>query len=400
MLVPAIFVIIMAILISKFARQHGVSSTLPMIGSLGAFLLFAVVTMGLIKIRGTSDSAVMAGMLKGLLLYGVAAAVLVIIARAHIRAKAAVGTGEEQDLDPDVQELPSDMTEQPEAERLEPEQPESAGLVQRAISLVDQDVVYFNGGLRSTSGPPVQAAELLGQAADQAPGEPQLRYLEASAYAVGMQGETAQRKLSALLDAHPEHHPARVMQDTWKSIFHFPSYRLGDALPAAIDEQVTATLVVVTRDDTEVQPLLVTRQPRSNLQGSIGPSTRVAVHPLLVKTPAAPIVVVVTVIEDDPSDPLRVEALLMPFESTGGEPELEARVRFLLRARSLPVVVVDPDSNVLLARDVPISAARQAEMRGWEQELLAMTPRKVPQHEYIMAIQHYQSVTPMEQFGL
>ena len=170
--------------------------------------------------------------------------------------------------------------------------------------------------------------------------------------------------------------------------------------PAAIDQRVTATLVVVSRCGPRVRPLFVSRQQPSNISGPLDDDTPVAVYPLLVNTPHCPIVVVVVVIGDNLADPLRVEALLMPFEKSGQEVELDARVRFLLRARSLPVVLITPSSDVILAKDVPIPAARQEEMCAWEEELLGMTPRQVPQHEFVMAIRHYQGVTPMEQFGL
>jgi biopolymer transport protein ExbD len=276
---------------------------------------------------------------------------------------------------------------------------EAQALMDRGLKLIEGSVRYHTWGVESESGEPVEAAKLFGEAAALHPDNPLLSYLEISAYAIGMQGKTAEEKLEEHLRKHPDDLRGSVMNDSWKGIFHYPPYTLGERPPAAIDERVKQSLVLMTRMGCELRPVLFSRQDPSQVSGTLPPETPVFVHPLLVDTPHGPVMAAVAAIGDNPKDPLRAESLIQPFDGDA-EPIHSVRVRFLLRCDRVPVVILSPSSKVLLAKDAPVGRKCREQRGELEQWFLKMKPREMPQPEFIAAIQHYQSVVPIERFGL
>lgn len=86
MFVPIVFIIILAVSISRHAKTKGVSSTKPLLVALGVYLVMVVATSGAIKVRSMSDMG--PALLGGLAMYGVAFAVIYAVARAWINGAA------------------------------------------------------------------------------------------------------------------------------------------------------------------------------------------------------------------------------------------------------------------------------------------------------------------------
>lgn len=90
MLVPTIFIIVLAVSLSRLARRRGVSSTKPLLVSLGTYLVFVIATAGLIKVRSMEDMG--PALLGGLAMYGVVFTIILVAARAWIN-----GAGDRED---------------------------------------------------------------------------------------------------------------------------------------------------------------------------------------------------------------------------------------------------------------------------------------------------------------
>lgn len=277
---------------------------------------------------------------------------------------------------------------------------EARTLVDRGLKLIEGSVRYTTWGLESNSVEPVEAAKIFSEAAALQPDNPLPSYLAISAYSIGMQGQTAREKLEEHLSKFPDDLRGLVMKDSWDGVFKYPPYTLGERPPEAIDDQVKQSLIVMTQMDGEPQPVLFSRQDPTQFAAPLSSTTPVVIHPLLVKTPHGPIMAAVAAIGDSLSDPLKAESLVQPFDGNEDEPRLSDRVRFLLHCDRVPVVVLSPSSQVLLAKDAPVGRRCLDGRREMERWYLETKPRNMPQSELISAIGHYQNEIPIERFGL
>jgi hypothetical protein len=113
-----------------------------------------------------------------------------------------------------------------------------------------------------------------------------------------------------------------------------------------------------------------------------------------------PIGVAVAVIGHNPDDPLHLEALLSPFEGSDDRCYHSPTIRYLLRSWSTPVVLIDPNSKILLATEASVPKDRLEKMAEMERDFLNVKPVILAQSQLLAAIQHNQSKVPLGQFGL
>lgn len=277
---------------------------------------------------------------------------------------------------------------------------EVEALLRKGLGIIDSCVKY-EAGARLSSTEAVQAAKVFEQAAALAPDHPLPEYLAICAHAIGLQGKTADTMLKTFVPRFPNFYPAQIMQGSWEaSAFSYPPYKTGDPLPPIIDRKVSQTTVVLVREEYAVHPVLISRCAPSTLSRPLPPATPVALHPLIVKTPVGPIGVAIAVIGDDPADPLRLEALLPPFEGTGDECHHSPAIRYMLRSPRTPIVLIDPNSRILLATEARIPIDRLKQMGGMERDFLNVKPAILEPSQIRAAIQHYQAKISMSQFGL
>jgi quinol-cytochrome oxidoreductase complex cytochrome b subunit len=84
MLVPLLFMFFLLSLVNRTSKKLKVSSTVPMIIAPGLFLIFAILTQGVIRVR---EDEIIQGILLGILMYTAVAAILYGIAYVWIKKK-------------------------------------------------------------------------------------------------------------------------------------------------------------------------------------------------------------------------------------------------------------------------------------------------------------------------
>lgn len=78
MLVPVILIIILAALIKSTAKKFDISSTAPLVVSIGIYIVFVLASKGVIQVQEDQINSVLSGVSKAILLYVGVAAVIYI----------------------------------------------------------------------------------------------------------------------------------------------------------------------------------------------------------------------------------------------------------------------------------------------------------------------------------
>jgi len=181
-----------------------------------------------------------------------------------------------------------------------------------------------------------EAALLFGELARRHPEDPDPAYLEASAYLLGMRRAAADQRIESLRQRFPDHISACLLASTGKTVFSYPSYELGQAVPEFLRERVRGATVLMTRKGYKPQPVLFVE-----VDEPLPTEPAPAAQPLYVESGGVPILGVNVVFADGH----RFDATVAGFEEHEGRWCLAPKACYLFRAASLPVVGLAPRSD-------------------------------------------------------
>ena len=88
MVVAVLFIILLAVLVSRAAKRHQVSSTWPLVASLGFFLAFTFATSGLIRVKSNKPKELVLGLALALGINIVVAAITYLVTHLWIQKQA------------------------------------------------------------------------------------------------------------------------------------------------------------------------------------------------------------------------------------------------------------------------------------------------------------------------
>ena len=301
------------------------------------------------------------------------------------------------ELAPIVRDTETSLDESAQSE-MPPLTPAVDTLLREGIAIIDSVVKYEAWGVVSST-EAVQAVEVFERAAALAPNHPLPQYLVICAYDVGLQQKRLTRDFRCSC-SFPNFHAGSVMDDCWEGLFMYPPYKPGQPLSPVIDSRVSRTTVVLVRDLYTIRPVFISRLARSTLSTSISQSTPVALHSRMINTRICPIGVAIGVVGDNPPDPLRLEALLPPFAGPKEKPYHSPVIRYLLRSSVAYVLLIDPNSHIILAKEVTIPIDRLRKMVADELQFVTVAPSTIDEAQFVAAIQDYQRHVPIQQFGL
>lgn len=210
-------------------------------------------------------------------------------------------------------------------------------LLDNAMTLMNRHVTFHPRGVLQVESDGVREAALLfGELARRHPDDPAPAYLEASAYLLGMRRAAADERIASLRQRFPDHVEACMLASTGKTVFAYPSYELGQAVPEFLRERVRGATVLMTRKGYQPQPVLFVE-----VDEPLPTDPAPAAHPLYVESHGVPILGVNVVFADGH----RFDATVAGFEEHEGRWCLAPKACYLFRATSLPIVGLPPRSD-------------------------------------------------------
>ncbi len=210
-------------------------------------------------------------------------------------------------------------------------------LMDNAMALMNRHVTFHPRGVLQVESDGVrEAAMLFGELARRHPHDPEPAYLEASAYLLGMRRAAADQRIESLRQRFPDHIEACLLASTGKTVFSYPSYEIGQAVPEFLRERVRGATVLMTRKGYQPQPVLFVE-----VDEPLPTEPAPAAQPFYVESRGVPILGVNVVFADGH----RFDATVAGFEEHEGRWCLAPKACYLFHAASLPVVGLAPRSD-------------------------------------------------------
>jgi len=157
----------------------------------------------------------------------------------------------------------------------------------------------------------------------------------------------------------------------------------------AISAAVLASTLLAVRDGLMPRSVLFHRDAGGDLDVRALPSARLDFATVVNAATDPQVVAVYARIWDNPRDPMRIEALGLPFHPRGDE--IRLRYELLCLQEDIDFVVLGKRDEILLNRRVPLSASMRQVHQRLRALLEASDGREISKAELLRAVQKHQS---------
>ncbi len=228
--------------------------------------------------------------------------------------------------------------------------------IDRASAIADQAVeiqVVGDGTIiSSNTAAGMEIVAAIDAALEKAPGDLDLLVAKSGALYYAMQFKSAEEVIDQVLAVDPQHFEARMRKDhwaDWPNLFTYPSWsEKATVLHPWMAAQVQANRPVqIVRDGLQTGIAIVRGMRRQDFPQGLSPQMRSKWEPVWSETPYGAVVAHYTLIEDNPADPLKAEAILPTFVPSEMTPASGYWLLHRLNALRSCFIVITEGSQVL-----------------------------------------------------